>query len=113
MAVETELVCCLYRGPHDQSRSATLHGETHWRENDRDKGKSPFPHIAARQGRGRDSGSRWAEITLLLDCNETGEVTFKLDQPAAILASSVRVKKSRRPIALAFLEGKPHGNSKL
>src|SRR6266404_4047047 len=47
LAVETEILRRFNRRPHDQSRSRTLHGQAHGRENDRSKGESSVADIPA------------------------------------------------------------------
>ena len=61
-AVKAELVCRLRGRPHDQSRSRTLHGKAHEREDDRGESKPPFPHIVARHDHEFDRGGGGTDL---------------------------------------------------
>jgi hypothetical protein len=58
LAVEAEFLCRFDGRPDDQSRSRTLHGQAHGRQDHRSEGESPVADIPTRRDHPVDPGSR-------------------------------------------------------
>ena len=58
LAVEAEFLCRFHRRPDDQSKSRTLHGQTHGRQDYRSEGEPPLADIPTRRDHPVDPGSR-------------------------------------------------------
>src|SRR5262249_17842329 len=87
VAIEAELVRRVDGRPNDQSGPATLHGEAHGRENDRGKGKPPFPHLAARRDCKPDPGGGRTAVGRRLTGDLTQSEPTQYSKPNSILLS--------------------------
>jgi len=57
LAVEAELLCGFHGGPDDQSRSRTLHGQAHGRQDHRSEGEPFVADLSSRRNHDADPGS--------------------------------------------------------
>ena len=70
VAVEAELLCGVHRGPHHQSRSRTLHGQAHGRQDHRSEGEPRVADLAARHDREFDPGGGRAGLSAALTASQ-------------------------------------------
>jgi pimeloyl-ACP methyl ester carboxylesterase len=71
LAVEAEFLCRFHGRPNDQSRSRTLHGQAHGRQDHRGEGQPPLADLPSRRDHRVDPRSRrtvrlagWAAVTV-------------------------------------------------